>query len=1021
MEHAMAHAEREDWAEALRYVGHALDGAPDDPDILTFAGHLHREVEAWPQAADRFNQALSADAGRPEASLGLAESLLALGDPDGAAETLAGMRLTDTDEQQHARAVALAEAAGRPDLALELMASIPGADTDVDIRRARARLSLAAGREDDALQGFEALHRDGLLDESGALSYAWMLNERGAHADALEVLERGPDSPDVAELAARTALWADQFDRARNHIATLPEGSRAAQDLTVLLDDAQARRTRAAFEAARRAEAEAEAARLRDTPPADPAQALEFWRARLEDDPSNALARAEMVALLEAFERFDEALDALMGPDPIDRVAADGGPRAVHAARLSLWAGRPSDAVRLLEPSGGPTELLARARFESDDVEGAYRTLGAGRTVRGADPSPTDASLLLLTARVADAAGRPAEAAEALGALSRVRELDVQELDWWAGLLWRSGGLEGALVAYEGISELRPEDPAVYRAIGDLRQGLDDPQGAEAAYRDAIRLGGPGDAAGPGLGLALQRQGRDDEAAEAYTAYLEARPADADARLALARVLARTGAFERAGLEYERAAGPSAEADTQLSDEIARAWMAAGEHQRAEPWARRAAADPAQPLSRARHAHLLALLDRHDASAAVTKGLANELSAAPPTTNSLEDALVRAWIHRLQGRPLAALRALEDQVVQHDTSSLAIEVRVFQAEVREARGDLSGARADVAEARGTGAAPTDLQHLEQAFERRSLPRAATGIEAGSDARELDVTTVWARVGFRPAELGAPVLSAEVRHRNARQLGATGDGTAFLASADSLFVSDALRLDARIGLEWADRAETRMLGAVSATLETLNATRWSLDVSRLPVWSEAQRRGAPEYARVSNLGALDPDLMVNEARLAVSTVPANPERRSAHGEVGVARYSDGNDRLFGYAQWRLPIHARQGTSLALTPNAYAEGYGRAAESYASPSSFIALGLAAEGSRTFGRLTLDGRANPHVYRLPGDTGVGIEGRLGLTLGTALGDLRIEGRYLEQGRSYDLFRLGSQLTLPLGGGPN
>ena len=114
MERAVAHAEREEWQDALRYVGHALDGAPEDPDILTFAGHLHREVEAWPEAADRFSRALQVDSGRPEPSLGLAEVRLAEGQIGAVAEALRQMRTADADPDQRARAVALADAAACP-------------------------------------------------------------------------------------------------------------------------------------------------------------------------------------------------------------------------------------------------------------------------------------------------------------------------------------------------------------------------------------------------------------------------------------------------------------------------------------------------------------------------------------------------------------------------------------------------------------------------------------------------------------------------------------------------------------------------------------------------------------------------------------------------------------------------------------------------------------------------------------------------------------------------------------------
>ncbi len=1013
MERAVAHAERQEWPEALRYVGRALDGAPEDPDILTFAGHLHREVRAWPEAADHFGRALDVDAGRPEPSLGLAESRLNMGDTASAADALRQMRMRDADTDQRDRAVALAEVARMPALALELLDARADQASSPDLRRTRARLVQAAGREQEALQAFSDLRSDGLLDTEGALSYAWMLNERGAHEDALSVLEAAPPSPAVSELAARTALWADRLDAAEAYVGTLPRGA-AEEELSGMLAQARDLRRQRAVAAAARAEAEAEAARRRDTPPTDPAEALDFWRLRLGQEPGDARARAEVVALLEAAGRFDEARAELLADASLDDAARRGGDTAVHAARLSLWAGRPEDAIRLLSGTEAAPELLARAYLEVGDAERAYAALS-----RAGNTSARDGETLLLAARVADAAHRPTEAAASLTALARVRPLDVEERRWLAGLLWRSGGLDGALASYEGLRDVTPEDPSVHRAIGDLRLALDDPAGAEQAYRRALELGGAGDPAGRGLALALSRQGRGDAAVAAYRSYLEAEPDDAEARLGLARSLSAGGDFHQAGTEYERALDAPGSTAPELAGEVVRAWMAAGEHERAESWARRAASDPDAPLARARLAHLLQLTGRHAEAQAAVAALASERADAPREA-SLEGALVDGWIQRLQGHAVGALAALDDMIPPGDTSPLAVEARVFQAEVLESRGDLLRTRRTMAGALQRGATPTDVRHVQQSLSRRSRPVASAGVETGTDARELDVTTFWGRLALRPATLGSPALSLELRHRSASQLGASGDGTTALAGADSLFVTRSLRLDGRAGLETIDGGSARLLASLSAVFETRGALRWTLDLSRMPVWSEARRRGAPEYARVANLGTLDPALMVHEARGAVSSTPASPVHRSAHGELGIARYSDGNHRFFGYGQWRLPVAADAEGSLAVVPNVYAEGYDETLPSYASPSSFAAVGLAAEAVTSLGRVQLDVRANPHAYRFPGSDGVGFEGRMGLGLSAGAGWARVEARYLKQGSTYDLVRFGTEVSLPLGGAP-
>ena len=247
-----------------------------------------------------------------------------------------------------------------PGLALELLDADAVQSMNPELRRTHARLVHAAGQdEEEALRAFEALQRDGLLDTESALSYAWMLNASGDHDDALEVLEAAPPSPAITELQARTAIWADRLDLAETHVGMLPPGNAGGEELSHLLAEARDRRRSLAAAAAARAEAEAEAARLRDTPPTSPGEALEFWRRRLGEDPENATARAEVVALLEAAGRFEEARAELLGNNSLDDAAERGGATTVHAARLSLWAHRPDDAIRLLAPTGSAPELLA--------------------------------------------------------------------------------------------------------------------------------------------------------------------------------------------------------------------------------------------------------------------------------------------------------------------------------------------------------------------------------------------------------------------------------------------------------------------------------------------------------------------------------------------------------------------------------------------------------------------------------------------------------------------------------------
>ena len=1031
---AMAHAEAREWQAALLDIGHALDAAPRDPSILTFAGHLHRELSQWPEASDRFERALDADPGRPEAGLGLTEARLAIGDVPGALAALTGIDLARADADQCARAAALADQAGRPELALAILESSPYPGTVLERARladaagrydyeatllqgARneldapgllmlARAFALAGRGDEARAEYAALESRGSLDSEARVHYAWLLNEEGRHREALAVLEADPaPSPETHELAARSALWADDLVRARAHARAVPGD---APELRAELAEVEARHARAA--------ALAEAQRIRDTPPTDPAGALRFWQGKLEASPEDRAARREVVALLEADGRFDDAYEVLRSdPSPGDREAT------THLARLALWTGRPGDAVSVLRdsPASGGLDregelLLARALFESGDAAGAYRVSS------GVDAS-NDAGALLLAARVAEATGRFDEASMRIASLSESRELTVDERLWWAGIRWRSGDVDGALEAYERLAASRPTDPGLHAAIGDLRLESGDPVGAERSYREALRLAGPGHPAGRGVALALLRQERYAEAIGAYEAYIAAAPGDVDARLALARAHAAAGDFPAAGLVYERwADGRPEDRDPAVAEEIAATWMAAGDMVRAEPWARMAAEPKGALLAQARLTHLLSLMGRHaeadDSLASLEAARAAGLSLPDPRDTSLVDA----WISRLGGRPLGALHTLDPILESGDTSRVARAAWVFRAEVSEARGDLTDARESSNRATQLGAPASDVRHVTQAIDARTGLRAAAGIEAGSDERDLDVGAAWARIGLRSATGGAPALALDVRHRRASQSITDVSATAFALEADSIFPSRAFRVGARVGVEGGSDAGTRFLGTATVTYETRSALQWTAELVRQPLWAEGERSGLPDYGRVRDLALLDQTLTVTQGRVSLSTTPRSPLRPSAHLEVGAARYSDSNRRLFAYGQWRFPLQATHAGTLALTPNGFVEGFDGNQVAYASPSSFLALGMAAELDRNFGALSLDARVNPHFFRLPGESGLGLEGTAGLTLRAGAGVVRLGGRYLKQGSLYDLFRVSTEVSFPLRGSP-
>lgn len=319
----------------------------------------------------------------------------------------------------------------------------------------------------------------------------------------------------------------------------------------------------------------------------DPAAALPVLGRALELEPAHARVLEQRGRALLQLRRVPEAIEAL-------RAARDLAPASAAIARrlaqalLADGRGEEADAVIAADFARDPLQqaLLAAAQQQR---EGRYRASEA--PLRGVlRERPDDVNALRLLARVAEEAGRPAEAERLLARalelapgfddarLDRARVLRqlerIEEAVGCAGdVVARSprnplahylhGGLlaiacrhADALDAYARSIALQPDNPAAFTALGHLLKTLGRQAEAIEAYRAAIRLR-------PALGevfwsLANLKTFRftDDEIAAMERALAE--PAlDADARVhflfALAKATEDAGAHAEAFRLYERA------------------------------------------------------------------------------------------------------------------------------------------------------------------------------------------------------------------------------------------------------------------------------------------------------------------------------------------------------------------------------------------------------------------------------------------------------------------------------------
>ena len=306
---------------------------------------------------------------------------------------------------------------------------------------------------------------------------------------------------------------------------------------------------------------------------ADRPQEIAEWRARL--------------AKLEA---------SWPGPD----AAADRPLSAEERARLSslgylsgqgVGAGRPQQRDLPEPPQGGDPKRLVHLHnrlravntlFLRDDVEGARKLLASVL-----EEDPANPAALALSGTLMCSTARCGEGIELLKAAVRGSPGIVEAQRNLANALHLSGRLEEAANAYRRVIDLHPFSAEDHYALGNVLFAMRDVDGAIAAYRQALELGGEGSAPlhaalgvalaaegdvdggrgslrratdlDPGLtdgwnalGHLAEGQGRLTEARELYRTALQTNPTHLGALFNHARASLRLGELEDARAEVEK-------------------------------------------------------------------------------------------------------------------------------------------------------------------------------------------------------------------------------------------------------------------------------------------------------------------------------------------------------------------------------------------------------------------------------------------------------------------------------------
>lgn len=299
--------------------------------------------------------------------------------------------------------------------------------------------------------------------------------------------------------------------------------------------------------------------------PADPFARVQAAQARLEAgdfaaalgaadglirdyprSPSSHLLRALALDGLQRFDDAQKAYETALAVAPKDaQILARFG---MHWMQRRDWGA----AIRFLEESRGMVEAgetlfyLAQAYAHTDEKARALRTIE-----RAVELAPKNAAFLLKLGEYRAQAGQYAPALEALLAAEAVNPAEPG-LDLALGVV-RLGLLdvEGARTALLRAEKAQPENVAVISALAEACGKARDHAAARRYYQKLLDAGETDIRYQLGLGAALLGLGEHDAAIQALGAVVEKNPKLAEAHFHLARAYRASGRTEEAQRELK--------------------------------------------------------------------------------------------------------------------------------------------------------------------------------------------------------------------------------------------------------------------------------------------------------------------------------------------------------------------------------------------------------------------------------------------------------------------------------------
>jgi serine/threonine-protein kinase len=289
----------------------------------------------------------------------------------------------------------------------------------------------------------------------------------------------------------------------------------------------------------------------------DPRGAEAVLRRAQQRHPGDLWINYDLGRTLEKLSRKDEAIRYYtaarsLRPDTAHELAHLMGVKGERDEEIAIF----EDLRRLRPGSGRHLGCLGRALANLGRSQEATAVLAAAAAANreAVRIRPDDASAHFSLGFALHIQGKLDEAMAEYRTAIRIQPDSAEFHDNLCALLGLQGKVDEAIAEHRAAIRIQPDFANAYNSLGDILYTVKHDHAAAAAeFRKASRLQPDNPTFHDNLGLALQRQGKLNEAIMEYRAAIRLKPNYADARLGVGEILEQQGKRDEAIAEYRAA------------------------------------------------------------------------------------------------------------------------------------------------------------------------------------------------------------------------------------------------------------------------------------------------------------------------------------------------------------------------------------------------------------------------------------------------------------------------------------